>query len=196
MAAATGQTRDKMSRIALKLFTAHSYEGTSIQMIATAMGVSKAAVSYHFRTKEELLAAVAEPAFTELQRFFDEVVAEHGKAARRRLALRGYVSVLVKHRGLLALLEQDPAAAASPVVREKMTHFAQRLVGLFIEDASNPKEQVFAAVALGGMRNAAAVFSLFSDAELNQYLLAAAERIFGRAAPRKSRATRSPSSGR
>jgi AcrR family transcriptional regulator len=187
MRAESEQTRDRMIRTALELFTEHGYEGASIQMIATAMGLSKAAVSYHFRTKEDLLAAVAEPAFTDLQRFLDEAEAEPGRAARWRMAVRGYVSLLVKHRGLLTLLEQDPIAAASPVVSEKMERFAERIRLLFGEESMTPEEQVYLAVALGGLRNAAAWFPAFSDTELNQYLLSAAERILGRTAPRARR---------
>lgn len=178
------RTRERMIRTTLELFSEHGYEGTSIQMIATAMELSKAAVSYHFRTKEDLLAAVAEPAFTDLQQFLDETEAEPRKAVRRRLALRGYVSLLVKHRGLLALLEQDPIAAASPVISEKMTLFAERIRHLFESDTPDNAEWVYLAVTLGGLRNAAAWFPHLSDEELNQHLLATAERIVGRTASR------------
>ncbi|MFI1051400.1 TetR family transcriptional regulator [Streptomyces griseoruber] len=49
-----------------------SYEGASIGMIASGMGLTKAAVTYHFRTKEDLLNAVVEPAFTDLNAYFEK----------------------------------------------------------------------------------------------------------------------------
>lgn len=52
------QTCERMLGCALALFTEHGYEGASIQMIASGMGLSKAAVSHHFSTKEDLLNAV------------------------------------------------------------------------------------------------------------------------------------------
>ncbi|MBM7114436.1 hypothetical protein [Archangium primigenium] len=63
------------------------------------------------------------------------------------------------------------------MVHEKMERFAERIRLLFGEAPMTPEEQVYLAVALGGLRNAAAWFPAFSDADLNQYLMSAAERM-------------------
>ena len=55
-------TRTRLLETALELFTRHGVEGTSLQMIADALGVTKAAVYYHFKTKDEITEAVTEPA--------------------------------------------------------------------------------------------------------------------------------------
>lgn len=65
------QTCERMLGCALALFTEHGYVGASIQMIVSGMGLSKAAVSYHCRTKEDLLNAVVQPAFSDLNAYFD-----------------------------------------------------------------------------------------------------------------------------
>ena len=59
-------TRQRLIEVAVDLFTRHSFAGTSLQMIADEMGFTKAAIYYHFRTREELLAAVVEPIFEQL----------------------------------------------------------------------------------------------------------------------------------
>jgi len=41
--------------IAIDCFAVHGYQGTTIDMIAKAAGVTKGAIYYHFRDKEELL---------------------------------------------------------------------------------------------------------------------------------------------
>lgn len=41
-------------------------------MIASGMGLTKAAVTYHFSTKEDLFNAVVEPAFTDLNAYFEK----------------------------------------------------------------------------------------------------------------------------
>jgi AcrR family transcriptional regulator len=43
---------------ALDLFADHGVSGTSLQMIADAVGVTKAAVYHKFKTKEEVVIAV------------------------------------------------------------------------------------------------------------------------------------------
>ena len=50
---------------AFDLFTDQGVSGTSLQMIADAVGVTKAAIYYQFKTKDEIVLAVAE---TELER--------------------------------------------------------------------------------------------------------------------------------
>ncbi len=48
-------TRDRILEEAAKLFTERGYEATSVQDIALALGLSKAALYHHFRSKEEVL---------------------------------------------------------------------------------------------------------------------------------------------
>ena len=48
-------TRDRILDIALELFTEQGYEATSLRQIAERLGYSKAAVYYHFATKDDIL---------------------------------------------------------------------------------------------------------------------------------------------
>ncbi|MCU7726067.1 TetR/AcrR family transcriptional regulator [Actinoplanes sp. KI2] len=51
-------TRDRTLGIALELFARHGYTATSLREIAEQLGVTKAALYFHFRTKEEILTAI------------------------------------------------------------------------------------------------------------------------------------------
>ena len=46
--------------VALKLFTEQGYEATSLREIAEALGVTKAALYYHFRTKDDIVTSLIE----------------------------------------------------------------------------------------------------------------------------------------
>ena len=48
-------TRQRIQAIALDLFTEQGYEATSLREIAEQLGVTKAALYYHFRTKEDIV---------------------------------------------------------------------------------------------------------------------------------------------
>jgi AcrR family transcriptional regulator len=62
----TEGTRARLLESALNLFAINSFAGTSLQMIADNVGVTKAAVYHHFKTRDEILAAVIEPAVVEV----------------------------------------------------------------------------------------------------------------------------------
>src|ERR1700689_5083820 len=53
-----GSTREKILNIALDLFTEHGYDKTSLREIADELGLTKAAVYYHFERKEDILLAL------------------------------------------------------------------------------------------------------------------------------------------
>lgn len=53
-------TREQIQSVALELFAEQGYDGTSLREIAERLNVTKAALYYHFRTKEEILASVIE----------------------------------------------------------------------------------------------------------------------------------------
>jgi AcrR family transcriptional regulator len=52
------RTRERILDVALKLFSEQGYEGTSLREIAGRLGVTKAALYYHFKSKEEILLAL------------------------------------------------------------------------------------------------------------------------------------------
>ncbi|MGY2077604.1 MULTISPECIES: TetR/AcrR family transcriptional regulator [unclassified Blastococcus] len=103
---------------ALDLFSEHGFEGTSLQDIADRLGVTKAAVYYHFHTKDEILLALVEPAFDELL-----VLAESGaRSGRGRgVEVAGYVDYLLRHRRVAAYLTRDATAMSRPGLVEKGT---------------------------------------------------------------------------
>jgi AcrR family transcriptional regulator len=51
-------TRDRILDIALELFSTKGYDKTSLREIAERLGFSKAAIYYHFASKEEILMAL------------------------------------------------------------------------------------------------------------------------------------------
>ncbi|ASR34941.1 TetR family transcriptional regulator [Prauserella marina] len=101
-------TRSRLLATALTLFSEHGVEGTSLQMIAAELGVTKAAVYYHFKTKDEITEAVAAPALRELDAVIDEALAQRSRGAQIDHALAGFADLVVQHRALVALFNSDP----------------------------------------------------------------------------------------
>jgi AcrR family transcriptional regulator len=56
--AATPTTRERILDVALDLFTEQGFDGTSLRQIAEQLGVTKAALYYHFTSKDDILLAL------------------------------------------------------------------------------------------------------------------------------------------
>lgn len=55
MAGRQGDTKAEIRRVAMELFTEQGYEATSLREIAERLEVTKAAVYYHFHSKEDIV---------------------------------------------------------------------------------------------------------------------------------------------
>src|SRR6201986_5481422 len=59
-------TRSRVQKVALELFAEQGYEKTSLREIAERLGVTKAALYYHFRSKEDIVRSFTEDYVHEL----------------------------------------------------------------------------------------------------------------------------------
>src|ERR1700730_10979998 len=71
-AAQAERTRQQILETAQGLFTELGYDATSLQMIADEMGLTKAAVYYHFRAKSDILHTAMRPGIRRLEALLDE----------------------------------------------------------------------------------------------------------------------------
>ena len=103
-----GATRERILEVALELFGRQGYEGTSIRDIAERMELTKAAVYYHFPSKEDLLADVLSPAMARV----GHVLEEHGSTGdgeTRRLLVTALVDVIAEVGPQVVMMLSDPA---------------------------------------------------------------------------------------
>jgi AcrR family transcriptional regulator len=176
-------TRTRLLATALRLFTEHGVEGTSLQMIADALGVTKAAVYYHFKTKDEITEAVAEPALREMSRMVDEASRLRRPGARVDYILEGLIDLVLRNRTLVGVLFTDPGIGRAV---ERSLHGEMNLVGRIQELVCGPDADaatiVATHVALAGVAVAGGSQTLadLDDDALRTHLLATARRILGR----------------
>lgn len=187
---AATDTRSRLLDTALKLFSEHGMEGTSLQMIADELGVTKAAVYYHFRTKDEIAEAVAAPAIQELDQIVDEARAKRSRGAQIDHALAGFVDLIVRQRTLIGLCNSDPG------IQRLINRTWQAPKG---EDLKSKMRTIFAGAAPGladlitvhiviaglAMAGGAPEFAAIDDDTLREHLLDVGRRLLGR--PRRQR---------
>jgi AcrR family transcriptional regulator len=93
---------------ALDLFARHGVGGTSLQMIADAIGVTKAAVYHQFNTKDEIILAAAEDELAKLEAVVEAAEAERTPAMARDTLVNGIVELAVAHRRTMSTILNDP----------------------------------------------------------------------------------------
>ena len=74
---------DAILDVAVRVFRERGYDGSSIDHVARAAGITKASIYYHVRSKEELLARGVGRALDALFAVLDEAPAKKGPAAAR-----------------------------------------------------------------------------------------------------------------
>ncbi|TRW78437.1 TetR family transcriptional regulator [Mycolicibacterium sp. 018/SC-01/001] len=103
-----GLARQRVLDAALALFAEHGVHGTSLQMIADRIGVSKAAVYYQFRTKEEIALEVLRPSIEDMARVIRIAEVLPDMQRRREVLVIGLIEMVVRYRQLSVLFYGDP----------------------------------------------------------------------------------------
>jgi AcrR family transcriptional regulator len=99
------QSRERLIDAATRLFAERGYRDASVQAIGEAAGISRGSIFWHFGSKEGLLWAVVERAFTrwEAETLVPEVGEARGRGAIHR-ALRAHRGFLTDEGGTQRLL--------------------------------------------------------------------------------------------
>src|SRR6476659_5123726 len=102
-------TRSRMQKVALELFAEQGYEKTSLREIAGRLGVTKAALYYHFKSKEDIVHSFTDDYFALLDWSKNQSRGEE----KRREILDRYVSVVLASNEVFRFLEQNRASVQS-----------------------------------------------------------------------------------
>jgi AcrR family transcriptional regulator len=167
-------TRDEILRVSAERFARSGYKGTSLQVIAADVGCSKAALLYHFATKDAILLALVAPAAQALADLLAHVEDLDGADAQVA-AIDGFVDLVLRFRREVTLIFQvipqflqEPAFAdVRPLTDELCAAFAGR--------SPDPATCIAAAVVLGGIA-AVAIDDERDAAALRPALVAVARR--------------------
>jgi AcrR family transcriptional regulator len=182
--------RERLLSAALGLFIHHGVNGTSLQMIADALGVTKAAVYHQFSTKSDLVLAVLAPAWEDMTRLAEAAEAQRSVVARREVAVSGLVDLVVKNRRLAAVLYADPVVAQLVHENPPMNALGRR-IKILITGPGHDLDVLVGAAVLGGglmMIGTDPEIAELDDETLRRYLLGAARRALHLRAPARRRA--------
>lgn len=144
-------TRLRTVDAALLLFAEHGVGGTSLQMIADSLGLTKAAVYHQFRTKDEIVLAVIEVQLAPLERALHQVRADVDDVAERRhRLLAAVIDVVVANRSSLSTLQNDPVLfrllGEHPPSQRLWREVFRDLLGEGLDDQARIRASVISAI--------------------------------------------------
>jgi len=130
---------------ARELFVEHGVAATSLQMIADAIGVTKAAVYHQFRTKHDIVVASAEFEVDALEKALDMAEAEPDRAKALDILIEKGVEVAVRRRREVISLQGDPVMLGVLLEDNRFRAVTLRYLR-FLVGGETPEARVRAAV--------------------------------------------------
>src|SRR6185437_850924 len=106
-------TRSRVQKVALELFAEQGYEKTSLREIAERLGVTKAALYYHFRSKEDIVRSFVEDYRAELEKVIAWGASQPRNPESRAEILARYADIVGEQLPVIRFMEQNQAAMHS-----------------------------------------------------------------------------------
>ncbi|WP_246240910.1 TetR/AcrR family transcriptional regulator [Mycolicibacterium madagascariense] len=131
---------------ALDLIGSHGVSGTSLQMIADAVGVTKAAVYHQYRSKNDIVIAVTENELAILQDALLAAEADERPEEARRTLLIQLIDLAVTRRQWVGTLTSDPVIVRILGEHPPFLQFMRRLYGVLLDQRDDTKARVSAAI--------------------------------------------------
>ncbi len=174
-----GFARERVLEAALSLFAEHGVNGTSLQMIADRLGVSKAAVYYQFHSKDEIVLAVIQPVFDDMMRLLRIAEAMSTPEAQREAAISGMVEMAVRHRRVTAVFHGDPVIDGLVQSRAELQDTIERLTAILLGPDPAVADRIIISMLASGVYGSATDPQLndVSDEDLHRVLLDCTQRL-------------------
>jgi AcrR family transcriptional regulator len=138
----------RIAQLALARFRVGGFVGTSIADLAGALGVSKAAIYYHYRSKDALLHGLVDPLLDAI----DACIGDHNQPPRTARQLLGaYLAVLIAHRDVVPLITIDVAVLNHPTIGPRLRTQNHQLQSFLTGPDTSVSARLRAEAALGAI---------------------------------------------
>ena len=144
-------TREKIQQVALELFAEQGYDKTSLREIAERLNVTKAALYYHFRTKEDIVASLFDDFLAHVDGIIKWAGEQEASHATREGILHRYAEIVTSpEAGRMIQFVQGNQSAVRDL-KHSTDLFARfrQLSNLLVDPAAPLKAQLKAGMALG-----------------------------------------------
>ena len=164
---------------AVDLFADHGVSGTSLQMIADAIGVTKAAVYHQFKTKDGIVLAAAEAELARLEVALAAADREPSPARAREVLVTQIVDLAVERRHAVSVILSDPVIVPFFSQHEPFRRVLDRLNRLLMGDDAGSTGRLATTMLMAAISGAVThpLFADLDDDTLQPELLRLARRF-------------------
>ena len=154
MARPSSDTRQRIQDVARDLFGEKGVQRTSLQDIASRLGITKPALYYHFDSREELVRSILQPLIDEGERYLAEQEERSvTDPAGPRELLEGYFDFHFRHRADLILAVTELTTLADLGLIDKVLAWRDRLAKLVFGPRPTLAQSTRAVIAFGGLQD-------------------------------------------
>jgi AcrR family transcriptional regulator len=149
-------TRARIQQVALELFAEQGYDKTSLREIAERLDVTKAALYYHYKSKEDIVRSLVEDYIGQVDALIAWAKTQPRTPDTRGEILGRYVQIVADGSDVFRMLHHNQAAVNSlaagkkergDLFRERMTALVEVITG----PGADMHERLRATMALGGV---------------------------------------------
>lgn len=164
-------TPQRILTAARALFAERGYRATSMQAIADQVGITKAALYYHFASKDELLRQLTLPMLDELESTLAEAEAAGDPETVRWRAIEGYVDVYLRHRETLVMLIRDMTLLVEAPVADRFRTSIALANDLVCGPRAGLEQRVRASQVVAGLGDPVALFRTVPSDQLRHLII-------------------------
>ncbi|MEV0154435.1 helix-turn-helix domain-containing protein [Micromonospora sp. NPDC050686] len=150
MRESTGGTRGRIQAVALELFTEQGYENTSLREIAERLNVTKAALYYHFKSKDEIVNSFVEDRLHRMDELIEWAQGRPATLTTRRELLARYADAMFAGElpSVMRFFEQNQTVLKKLTGGMQMRDRMMRLASELCRGDESPAAQLRATLTL------------------------------------------------
>jgi AcrR family transcriptional regulator len=151
---APSDTRNRIQEVARELFTEKGVQRTSLQDIASRLGITKPALYYHFSSREDLVRSILTPLMDEGEALVAGFERRRGAArATPRELLEGWFDFHYRYRADLVLVVAELTTLADLGLIDKLLAWRERYTRLVFGAKASLAQSTRAVIAFGGVQD-------------------------------------------
>ncbi|MFE1443882.1 TetR/AcrR family transcriptional regulator [Streptomyces sp. NPDC058739] len=146
-----GNTRQRIQDVALELFAEQGYEKTSLREIAERLEVTKAALYYHFKTKEEILVSIFEDLTQPMEDLIEWGSRQPHTLETKHEIIRRYSDTLAGAAPLFRFMQENQATVRDLRIGDSFKERMRRMRDIIVDPGAPLIDQI---------RSVSAIFTL------------------------------------
>ncbi|WP_189132440.1 TetR/AcrR family transcriptional regulator [Wenjunlia tyrosinilytica] len=172
-----GDTRQRIQDVAVELFAEQGYEKTSLREIADRLDVTKAALYYHFKTKEDILVSIFDDLGAPVEALIEWAEGQPRTPETKREVVRRYGEVMQDAGPLFRFLHENQATVRDLDIGNTVKERLLRLIDVLVEEGAPLSDRIRCHLAMFAMHGLPFILQS-SDAPVEDKRMAAREVAF------------------